>query len=348
MTKNKPFIDKNTDDPNAADRKKDHIDLAFESHVNQNLIDQRFFYEPLLSGHPKNTKNISKTFLGHQFRNPIWVSSMTGGTALAGTININLAKACAEFGMGMGLGSCRSLLYSDDYLQDFAVRKYIDNQPLYANLGIAQIEQLIDNNEISLITNLISKLEANGLIIHINPLQEWLQPEGDIIKHAPLDTIKRVIDHIDTSIIIKEVGQGMGPESLQALMQLPIDAIEFAAHGGTNFAQLELLRSDDTKQQLYGAISRLGHSAVDMVNLYNDIVVSVTNKNVAPEVIISGGVKDFLDGYYLINKLKGNAIYGQASSFLNYATKDYRLLQEYVFAQIKGLQLANCYLKIRN
>lgn len=347
VTKNKPFIDPNMDDPNASDRKKDHINLAFESHVDHSLVDRRFYYEPMLSAHPSAATDISKTFLGHSFQNPIWVSSMTGGTALARIININLAKACAEFGMGMGLGSCRSLLYNDEYLSDFAVRKYIDNQPLYANLGIAQIEQLLESNEIHLIRDLVSKLEANGLIIHVNPLQEWLQPEGDVIKYPPIDTIKRVLDLVDTSIIIKEVGQGIGPESLKALMQLPVDAIEFAAHGGTNFAQLELLRSDDMQQQVYGSIARLGHTAEDMVHIYNTVRAQLGDLNKCPDIIISGGVRDFLDGYYLMNNLHGNAIYGQASSFLRHARADYSILQGYVKSQIKGLQLAQTLLKIR-
>jgi len=100
------------DDPTAVERKKDHIDLAFRSQVEQMSIDRRFFYEPMLTAHPKKGSLPATPFLGKTFQSPMWVSSMTGGTAHASTINHNLAKACAEFGMGMGLGSCRGLLSS--------------------------------------------------------------------------------------------------------------------------------------------------------------------------------------------------------------------------------------------
>ena len=131
------------DDPSASSRKQDHIEMAFASQVIQQELDHRFYYEPLLNPHPQKT-DLSLDFLDKSMKVPIWVSSMTGGTKMARIINHNLARACGEFGMGMGLGSCRSLLYSDEYLPDFAVRSLIGpDYPLFANLGIAQLEQLI-------------------------------------------------------------------------------------------------------------------------------------------------------------------------------------------------------------
>lgn len=336
------------EDTNAVARKKDHIDLAFKSQVEGYQLDKRFYYEPLLSAHPDKNILPEFQFLGKKMRAPVWVSSMTGGTQLANKINHNLARACRDFGMGMGLGSCRSLLYSDEYLADFNVRPIIgDNLPLYANLGIAQLEQLIDNKEYYVITNLIDKLQADGLIVHVNPFQEWLQPEGDRFKYAPIDTIKNLLDNLDLKIIVKEVGQGMGYESLKALFQLPLEAIDFAANGGTNFAKLELLRSDETKQLIYGQLANVGHSAADMVDITNGIIDDLGDKALVNQVIISGGVRTFLDGYYLINKLNTNCVYGQASAFLKHARGTYEELYDYVNAQIEGLELANTFLKIR-
>ncbi|MGB1216306.1 MAG: isopentenyl-diphosphate delta-isomerase, partial [Saprospiraceae bacterium] len=179
-----------TDDPNAADRKKDHINLAFQSQIAQGTLDERFYYEPLLAAHPERGSLPKIRFLGKDMKAPLWVSSMTGGTLVANTINHNLARACGEFGMGMGLGSCRQLLRSDEYLKDFSVRHLMgDNLPLYANLGIAQLEQLLEKGETFLVDNLLEKLQADGLIVHVNPLQEWLQPEGDRFKYPPIETI---------------------------------------------------------------------------------------------------------------------------------------------------------------
>src|SRR5512133_1139130 len=118
-------------------------------------------------------------------------------------------------------------------------------------------------------------------------------------------------------VIVKEVGQGMGPESLKALLELPLEAIELAAFGGTNFAKVELLRSDDFTQQYYGPVSQIGHDAPEMTELINAIVGN-NSKPGCRQVIISGGITSFLDGYWLINRCKLPAIYGQASEFLKY------------------------------
>lgn len=335
------------DDPTAEERKRDHIQLAFRSQVQSGELDTRFYYEPLFSAHPQAGSWPVATFLGHTFRAPLWVSSMTGGTALAHTINRNLAKACGEFGMGMGLGSCRQLLYSDERLDDFAVKPMMQGQPLFANLGIAQLEQLIVHNELYRINQLLDKLDADGLIIHVNPLQEWLQPEGDRFVLPSLEIIERILEYLKVPIIVKEVGQGMGPESLKALLQLPLAAIDFAAAGGTNFAKLELLRDTQEKQLIYGQLAKVGHSASEMVNFVNQSLVELGDKVKCPAVIISGGVQNFLDGYYLLKKLQMPAIYGQASGFLKHAQGEYQALHTYIAAQIEGLELAQAFLKVR-
>ena len=342
-----PFFKIDPKDPTAQVRKSDHISMAFESQVPLHNIDDRFYYEPLLSGHPKDQYGDYFTFLGKSFKYPLWVSSMTGGTEYAKIINQNLARACGEFGFGMGLGSCRSLLFSDDTLPDFDVRKYMGDNALFANLGIAQLEELVNNNQLHKIDELIDKLSADGLIIHVNPMQEWLQPEGDFIENPPLDTIKRILDTVDTKIIVKEVGQGMGPESLKALFELPIEAIDFAANGGTNFAKLEMLRADDEVKNHYGRIANIGHSADEMVFMSNYIIDALGEKCLCKQVIVSGGVRDFLDGYYYTNKLILPAIYGQASAFLKHAKEDYEQLQQYVSLQVKGLQLAKAFLRVK-
>jgi len=330
-----------------SNRKTDHIELAFASQVAQ--LDKRFFYEPLLSAHPnKETPLASFELAGKIMRTPIWVSSMTGGAAKAGIINNNLARACAEFGMGMGLGSCRIILENDQYLNDFKLRKIIGEElPFFANLGIAQLEELFATNKTDLIKSLIDRTETDGLIIHVNPMQEWLQPEGDHFHFSPLDTIKRTLDVLDKPIIVKEVGQGMGPKSLNQLMQLPLEAIDFGALGGTNFAMLEILRADENYKQSYEELVHIGHSAEDMCQIYNELIVELKEKWQCKKVIISGGIKGFLDGYYFTNIINTNAAYGQASGFLKYAQGDYVILQEYVSNQIKGLKLAQSFLTVR-
>ncbi len=327
-----------------SDRKADHIDLTFKSQVSNQ--DERFYYEPMLNGHPTENETYPVNIIHKQLNFPIWVSSMTGGTQHAKNINQRLAKACGEFGLGMGLGSCRQLLHDDTHLEDFAVRKYIGNQyPLFANLGIAQVEEIISEGNYYKLTDLIAKLQADGLIIHINPMQEFMQPEGDRIKYSPIETVKRVLDKIKFPIIIKEVGQGFGPKSLAELMKLPLAAIEFGAAGGTNFSKLEMMRGDNTHNS-FGGFTKIGHTAGEMVDFINKII---QNKNyICKDFIVSGGIKDFLDGYYHINKLSANAIYGQASGFLKPALVSYELLQQHIQTQTKGLVMAKSCLDIKH
>jgi isopentenyl-diphosphate delta-isomerase len=325
-----------------ADRKKDHIDLALKAKIASEERDRRFFYEPMMSKHHIGDLK-PFPFLGKTLRAPLWVSSMTGGTAMAGQINRNLAMACREFGLGMGLGSCRPLLFSDEHLSDFDMRDVIgEDLPFYANLGIAQLEEFVLQGDVSPVHHLVEKLRADGLIIHVNPLQEWLQPEGNLFSQPPIDTIRSFLEMTDYPVIVKEVGQGMGPASLKALLELPLEAIEMAAFGGTNFAKVELLRSEEAKQHYFEPVSKIGHDAFEMTDMINELV----EDNISAEcrqIIISGGINSFIDGYYLINRCALPAIYGQASGFLKYASKSYDELKQFVSFQVEGLKLANAF-----
>lgn len=332
-------------DIHAESRKTDHIALAFKSQLKGIEKDNRFNYEPLFSKHPSLENQESYTFLGKKIGFPLWISSMTGGTEKAFTINQNLAIAANKYQLGFALGSCRSILESNERLKDFNWRKTLGvNLPFYANIGIAQLEKLVLNNKLHLIDNLINKLSADGIIIHINPMQEAFQPEGDRFTMAPIETLQRFSDAFKGNIIVKEVGQGMGPKSLEKLLELPIKAIELAAFGGTNFAMLELLRSNPMQREIYKDMAYTGHTAEEMVGFINQLIEKDKCKN--KEFILSGGVKSFLDGYYLINKLQAPSVYGQASGLLKYAESSFEELDEYLSYQMEGFRLANAFLTI--
>lgn len=327
------------------DRKKDHIELALKSQSPVWDLDPRFYYEAMLSGHPEADQKLTTAFGSWTLDYPIWVSSMTGGTEKAKLINHNLARACKEFGLGFGLGSCRSLMEDQKLLVDFDVRSIIGDQlPLFANLGIAQIEHLLEQNELHKISELIDLLKADGLIIHINPMQEFFQPEGDRYKRTPLELVKAVLEEVKFPLIVKEVGQGFGPESLKNLLQLPLLAIEFGAFGGTNFSILELQRQESPNVNTLKPLSNVGHSAEQMIDYCNKLSGSESNK--CEQLIISGGVRDFLDGYYYCKRSQIKAIYGQASSFLPHAQGDYEVLRNFIQQQIQGLLMAHHFLRI--
>ena len=341
-------MEEKTTRPGHKDRKQDHIELALNADMGNLGPDSRFLYEPMLAGHPSGDFDLGVSFLGKHLKAPLWVSSMTGGTEMALSINQRLAAACAKFGLGMGLGSCRPLLDNLNRLKDFDVRNIIGpDLPLYANLGIAQIERLLANNRVEDIQKVMDTLKADGLIIHVNPLQEWLQPEGDRIQNPPIETLQNLLSKVSFPVIVKEVGQGIGKESLASLLTLPISAIELAAHGGTNFSKLELLRSTNHHQETYSSLAQIGHGVEEMISWINQIVQEKGAGIKCNQIIISGGIRDFLDGYYWMKKLNLASVYGQASAFLKYAKESQEGLDEYISGQIAGLQLAHAYLKVK-
>ncbi len=329
--------------PSESQRKIDHIELAFKAQVSE--PDARFLYEPLFAAHPQNTPLPPRMIAGKLMKAPIWISSMTGGAEKAGIINHRLAKAAAHFGLGMGLGSCRPLLHNADFQNDFKVRSLIGDQPLFANLGIAQLEQLQSSGSMNRVAELIKQLEADGLIIHVNPLQEWMQPEGDIITTPPIVTIHRTLEALHIPIMVKEVGQGFGPQSMNALLDLPLEAVDYGALGGTNFSLLELMRHQQAHLEAYSGLATVGHHAAQMTEMVQERYAREPHTIKARNIIVSGGIGGFLDGYHHVRSLPVPALYGQASAFLKKALEGEDALFEYIELEIKGLQLAWQYLK---
>ncbi len=324
------------------DRKFEHLQLAFDSQTPPARQDPRFIYEPLLAAHPDNAAP-PFSFLGKRFSAPIWISSMTGGTGLSGTVNRNIARVCREFELGMGLGSCRKILFDKTHWADFDMRDELGpDRPFWANLGIAQVARLLKDRNEQVMVDLVGALRADGLIIHVNPLQEWFQPEGDLIEEPPLETIRELMTRVELPLIVKEVGQGMGPESLKALLDIPLSAVEFAAFGGTNFSRLELFREHPQVMAFYGPFVGVGQTAEQMVKIVN----SLEAPPACGQVIISGGVKNYLDGYYLVSRCKLPSVYGMASAVLKYAAGDYATLKQFMENEIKAYRLAQAYLRI--
>jgi isopentenyl-diphosphate delta-isomerase len=327
-----------------SDRKLDHIQLAFEAQTPDKL-NVGLYYEPMLSAHPDEHTDIGLTFLGKQLKAPLWVSSMTGGTIKAKNINENLARACQQFGMGMGLGSCRPLLEGSERLSDFAVKELMPDMPLLANLGIAQLEELLADKAVDKVNAMMDALQADGIFIHVNPLQEWMQPEGDKIVRNPIETISQFCETFEYPVMVKEVGQGFGPKSMKSLIKLPIAGIEFGAFGGTNFTKLEHARHNAEESGTNSSLltfAYIGHTAEEMVHWANQAMEAEGRKM---DIIVSGGIKDVLKGYGLIQQLTAPGVIGMASQFLKYAQEDYETLEKYVSAQVDILKMASCFLK---
>jgi isopentenyl-diphosphate delta-isomerase len=330
-----------------SDRKSDHIKMALSNTGSQNTYDNRFYYEPLLQAH--NAPNIQYSFLGKTIAHPLWISSITGGGEKLEKINHLLAEACAYFKLGISLGSCRTLLESNKYFDDFNIRPVLGQDlPLLINLGVSQLEQLVDQNQTEQIDRIIDKLQADGIFIHVNPTQEWLQPEGNLLHKPPIETIARFIEKVNEKykIGVKEVGQGIGPKSLKELLKLKIDCIEFGAYGGTNFVNIEIKRNPNKHIQYLHPIANIGHNAEQMIDFVNSIISNNTTH--CKQIIVSGGINNFLDGFYFVQKSKLNALYGMAGTILQKAIQSKESLFDFLKAETEGYKFASHFLQIKN
>ena len=193
-------------------RKTDHIRLALHQEPPP-APDPRFFYEPLLGHQDWERLDLSVDFLDKTMRAPLWVSSMTGGGEQSQIANQRLARAVGRFGLGMGLGSLRPLLDENPTsLADYDVRSLMGPQcPLLGNIGIAQAHHLLREGRTQHLLDILEQLQCDGLIVHLNPLQEWYQPGGDLLQRTPLEILQEFLPHIPLPVVVKEVGQGMGP-----------------------------------------------------------------------------------------------------------------------------------------
>lgn len=346
------------------ERKSHHLELTNRSQVGTHQLNELFDYEPVLNGFSKDKIVNEEIKVGKKtLKHPLWISSMTGGTSAAGPINKALAKVAGEFGLGMGLGSCRPLLEDDSSFSDFNLRPLIgENGVLFANFGMAQVSEELSKNGGHKLKEICERLQVDGLFLHINPLQEWYQPEGDRWYHSPLETIEelsQILKPLGLLLGVKEVGQGMGPSSLEALIKGPADIIEFGAFGGTNFSFLESLRNDsssDTKSiksgtSLYENKAQefcfVGHSAEEMVIHVNRILAENTDLKGSKTFIVSGGIRSFLHGHYLLENLQDQGLYAMAKPFLEAALQGEEFLRGFVQSELEGRAIAKTFLRAK-
>ncbi|MBN2618517.1 MAG: type 2 isopentenyl-diphosphate Delta-isomerase [Spirochaetales bacterium] len=319
-------------------RKKDHIKLFIKSNYKKFNKDNRFDYEPLLNSHQENVKKV--TFLGKEIDSPIFISSITGGTKYGGEINYRLLKIAKEFNLPIGLGSIRPFLENNNR-KNYIGSHYIDHNLVFGNIGISQLEELRVSENIKTLQLALEDLNLYGLIIHINPLQEWVQPNGDRLKYSPLSTLEEILPMLNCKVIIKEVGCGFGPESIQKLLKLPIDALDTAGYGGTNFTYIEYLRNNIKNRSKYKPLLGIGNSNEDMLKILNQ------DSNTSKDIIFSGGIKNYLDGFYYINKYNGNSIYAYGGNILKQCLKSEKALYNFIEGEISGLNFANNFLKVK-
>jgi len=239
------------------ERKTEHIRVCLEEDVGAKNITTGFedvhLIHRALPEINRDDINLSTEVFGHKFSAPVIVTGITGGTKQASKINAAIAQAVEELGLGMGVGSQRAALQNPELECTYSVvRKMAPTAFLVANIGAPQI---VREYSLEQVRRAVDMIEADALAIHLNPLQEAVQPEGETGYAGILRRISELTDGLDVPVIVKETGAGISAEDAKRLEAAGVAGIDVAGAGGTSWAAVEYFRA---KQRSNGFGQELG------------------------------------------------------------------------------------------
>ncbi|TRU30973.1 MAG: type 2 isopentenyl-diphosphate Delta-isomerase [Microcystis aeruginosa Ma_MB_F_20061100_S20] len=271
-------------------RKSEHLRVCIEEDVEfQQLtsgLEKYRFTHCCLPELDRSDIELGTTFLGKSLKAPILISSMTGGTELAHLVNTRLATVAQRYGLGMGVGSQRIALEQPELAPTFAVRSLAPDILLLANLGAVQLNYGCGLEDC---LKLVELLEADALILHLNPLQEWVQSGGDSNFKGLLAKIQQICVQLPVPVIAKEVGNGISAVMAKQLIEAGVAAIDVAGAGGTSWAKVESQRAKDNRQR------HLGQVFADWGLPTAECITAIRSLNSTIPLIASGGLKNGLD-----------------------------------------------------
>ncbi|HBL30801.1 MAG TPA: type 2 isopentenyl-diphosphate Delta-isomerase [Acidobacteria bacterium] len=266
------------------DRKAEHIRLALDARMQLGTSafdDYRFGHEALPEIDLADV-DTSIEFLGRRLAAPLLISCMTGGTEAAGAINRHLAQGAEETRVAIGVGSQRKALEDPDKAETFKVRPVAPTVPLLANLGAVQLNYGMGVRECRQAVEMIG---ADALVLHLNPLQEALQPEGQCNFAGLLPKIGEVVRGVGVPVIAKEVGSGLSLAAARGLRAQGVRHLDTAGVGGTSWARIEAARSGDLDLgELFAGWGLTTPDSIREIRQVPDVTV-----------IASGGIRNGLD-----------------------------------------------------
>lgn len=294
-------------------RKSDHIRINLEEDVRSKLTSglERFrFIHQALPELNLEEVDLNLDLFGRRLKAPLLISSMTGGTEEARQINLTLAEAAQATGIAMGLGSQRAAIDHPELIPSFQVRQVAPDILLFANLGAVQLNYQYGLQEC---LRAVEMIEADALILHLNAVQEAVQPEGNTHFAGLIHKIEAVCKALPVPVIAKEVGWGFSERAARLLSDAGVAAIDIAGAGGTSWSQVEMHRSEtESQRRLAAAFIDWGIPTADSIRMV---------RRAAPEmtIIASGGIRSGVDIAKCI--ALGATMGGMASPFLKAAVK---------------------------
>ncbi len=223
-------------------RKLEHLTLCTAEDVESGRagFDDMHFVHNALPEVSKSTLDTTAPFLGAHFSNPVFIAGMTGGHPETTKVNAALAEAAERLGIGMGVGSQRAAIEDPNLTESFSiVRERAPHAFVVANIGALQIKEY----ELEVVDRLIEMVDANALAIHLNFLQEAIQPEGNTNAEGCLEAIGSVCKSVHVPVIAKETGAGISREVALRLKEVGVSAIDIGGAGGTSWAKVEAYRA---------------------------------------------------------------------------------------------------------
>ena len=275
--------------PGTQSRKNDHIRIGLEEDVNSTLTTGLEVLQLVHQALPEiNLDDVdpSQRIWGRQLRAPLIISSMTGGTKLAAELNQRLAAAAQMYGIGMGVGSQRAAIEDESTAETFQVRKIAPDILLIANLGAVQLNCGYGVAECQ---RAVDMVEADALALHLNPVQEACQAEGDTQFAGLLSKIENVCRHLQVPVVVKEVGWGISKQTARQLESAGVAAIDVAGAGGTSWSQVEMFRAkSELQRRVAAAFRNWGIPTVEAIR---------QSRSGAPKTMIfaSGGLRSGVD-----------------------------------------------------
>lgn len=270
-------------------RKKDHVDLTVKGEVNYAQSTGFENYHFIHNALPEiNAESVSTEckLLGRTFDFPLFISSMTGGYTDAGAVNAVIAEFCETQNLPFGVGSQRVMLEKPEETESFAiVRKKAPTAFIAANIGGAQIAGGLAKDKIQ---RLVESIEANAIIVHLNPLQELMQPEGDRNFKGIEEGIGLLVEESPVPVIVKETGAGISGEVAGRLLKKKVSVIDLAGAGGTSWAKVENHRK--AEEEMEPVFDDWGMPTVQCLR-----EVYSLQKAYNFEIIASGGIQNSFD-----------------------------------------------------
>ncbi|HUL70051.1 MAG TPA: type 2 isopentenyl-diphosphate Delta-isomerase [Gemmatimonadales bacterium] len=312
--------------PTTRERKAEHIRLALDPLLRpeRSWFDEYRLEHNALPQIDFESIDTAVTFLGKRLTVPLLISCMTGGTEEARRINRNLALAAEATGVAVGVGSQRAALEDPSTRESFQIRPLAPTVPVLANLGAVQLNYGYGLAECR---RAVDMLKADALVLHLNPLQEAIQPEGQRNFAGLLEKIGQVVAGLEVPVIVKEVGAGVSLRVARALEQVGVRIVDVAGAGGTSWARIEATRANDFE---------LGERFADW-GIPTPLAIRELRALPGLTVIGSGGIRHGVDAAKAI--AAGAHMVGLAHSFLMAAAESAERVVEKVHQTVHELRI---------